>query len=301
MRRGGFAAGVAVGVVGLEIEAEREHLDGLVPLHVEVEFSGLFPYFDEFCQHGFVLVPDFAEQFECLDGLALAYDADGVERAVNEESRFEQCLRVFANLYVGTILLGCTFQARGEVHGVAHHGVVFAHGRAHVARDDVARVDTDAHVHFVDGCGPLVALVFPLLAQFSQFLLHIHCRFAGALGVVFERHGRPEEGDDGVAFVLVERSLVVDERVGHCGQVFVQQVHESARVADFFGERGETADIGEVGGNVRLFAAEGRHNFVVHHFIDQFGGDVLLERVVEEPLFAGFVVELHNQRDDVCR
>ena len=167
VRRGGFAAGVAVGVVGLEIEAEREHLDGLVPLHVEVEFSGLFPYFDEFCQHGFVLVPDFAEQFECLDGLALAYDADGVERAVNEESRFEQRLRVFANLYVGAVLLGCTFQARGEVHGVAHHGVVLAHGRAHVARDDVARVDTDAHVHFVDGCGPLVTLVFPLLAQFA--------------------------------------------------------------------------------------------------------------------------------------
>lgn len=55
---------------------------------------------------------------------------------------------------------------------------------------------------------------------------------ASALGVVFKGHRRSEECDDGVAFVLVERTLVPKERIGHGGEVFVQKFHEAARVAN---------------------------------------------------------------------
>ena len=117
-------------------------------------------------------------------------------------------LRVFANLYVRTVLLGCTFEACGEVHGVTHHGVVLTHGRTHVTRHYVTRVDTDTHVHVVHHLRPLVAFAGPLLAEFHELALHVARSATGALGVVLERHGRAEERDDGVAFVLVERTLV---------------------------------------------------------------------------------------------
>ena len=71
---------------------------------------------------------------------------------------------VFANVDVGTVLLGRTFETCGEVHFVAHHGVVLAHGGTHVARHDVACVDADSHVHVVDDFGPLVAFAEPFLA-----------------------------------------------------------------------------------------------------------------------------------------
>ena len=117
-------------------------------------------------------------------------------------------MRVFANLYVRAVLLGGTLETCGEVHGVAHHGVVLTHGGSHVTRHDVAGVDTDAHVHVVHDLRPLVAFAGPFLAELHELALHVAGRTAGALGVVFEGHGRAEERDDGVAFVLVERSLV---------------------------------------------------------------------------------------------
>ena len=112
-------------------------------------------------------------------------------------------LRVFTNLYVRTVLFGGTFQTCGQVHGVAHHGVVLTHGRTHVSRHDVARVDTDSHVHVVHHLGPAVSFGLPFLAELHELVLHVDGRIAGVLGVVRQGHGRSEECDDGVAFVLV--------------------------------------------------------------------------------------------------
>ena len=93
-------------------------------------------------------------------------------------------LRIFANLDVGAVLLGCTFKACGEVHGVAHHGVVLTHGGTHVSCHDVARVDTDAHVHIVNDFRPFVAFASPFFTEVQQLVLHVHGGVAGALGVV---------------------------------------------------------------------------------------------------------------------
>ena len=285
----------------LVVEALREELDGLVPFHREVGRPGLFPDFDELEEVRLVLASGAFEEFERAYRQALAHHADGVERTVDESALVEMLLRVFANLDVGAVLLGGTFETCGEVHGVAHHGVVLAGLGTHVSGHYVAGVDTDTHVHVVDDLRPFLVLVLvelfgPFLAELHEFALHADSRVTGVLCVVRQGHRRSEERDDGVAFVFVERSLVVEQRVGHLGQVFVQQVDELTRVADLFGEGGEACDVGEVGRDVELFTAELGHNLVVHHLVDQFGGDVLLEGVVQEFLFLVLEVEL----DDLC-
>ena len=132
------------------VEALVEESDGLVPVHGEVRPARLFPNDDECLEFGFHFAAGLLQQFVSLDGEAFTDDADGVERAVYEPAFAEVLLRVFAYLDVGAVLLSCTFQTGGEVHGVTHHGVVLTHGGTHVSGHDVARVYTDAHVHIMD-------------------------------------------------------------------------------------------------------------------------------------------------------
>ena len=272
-----------------------EQLDGIVPLHVQVAGACFFPNAHELLEGFLILAVGLFQNFVCFDRLALANHADGVKGTVDEVAFDQIFLRVFANLDVGAVLLGGTFKTGGEVHGITHHGVVLTHRRTHVARHDIAGVDTDSHVHVVHDGGPLVVFGNPFLAQGNQLSLHFDSGFAGTLGVVRERHRRAEECDNGITFVLVESSLVFEQGVCHCGQVFIQQVNEFTRVANLFGEGGETCNVGKVGCDVRFFTTQSRHDFVFHHGGDQFGRNVLFERVVDEVLFFVFKVELHDQ------
>ena len=94
--------------------------------------------------------------------------------------------------------------------------------------------------------------------------------------IVFHRGA--EEGDDGVTFVFVERSLVFRRQdIGHGGQIFVQEFDELACASDFFGERRKALNVGKVGRDDGFFAAELRGDAVFDHFVNQFRRNVLLE------------------------
>lgn len=102
---------------------------------------------------------------------------------------------------------------------------------------------------------------------------------------------RPEEGDDGVPFVFVERSLVfVLDDVCHGRQVIVQQIDQLFRVADLFGNGGKSLDVRKEGCQV-FFAAEFRFLFAQKHFVDELVRYILLERLVEKRLVAVFEIE----------
>ena len=72
----------------LDFKALLEKLDGIVPLHIQVAGAGLFPNAYQFSESRLVFAAGLVQELEGLYRLALAYHADGVERTVDETSRF---------------------------------------------------------------------------------------------------------------------------------------------------------------------------------------------------------------------
>ena len=188
------------------------------------------------------------------------------------------------------ILLGDSFEARGEVHVIAHDRPGQAFFRAHVAHVDRARVETDA-----DGDGRAIFLI-PFFVEPHERLRHFERAVASGLRVIALRVGRAPEGHDRVADVFIERAKIGEEDVRHCTEIFVEQADELVG-GEALGNGGESADVAEHNRQFFRFAA-GMNVFLWIFFdqADDAGRKILREAFADFALFA--LLENHAKAGD---
>ncbi len=134
--------------------------------------------------------------------------------------------------------LGGLLHPRGDVHGVAHRGVLQAQIRAHLADHDLARVDADSDVQIQ------AALGCHLRSVGRDRLHDVQPRGDRALRIVLVRDGGAEEREDRIPHQTRERALVpVDRR----DQAFERAVHDLGPVLWVQGlrHRGRALDVAE--------------------------------------------------------
>ena len=117
-------------------------------------------------------------------------------------------------------------------------------------------------------------------------------------------HGGTKEGDDGVANVLVDGALVLQDYVAHGGEVLVQNRNQLG-CGKLFRQGGEALDIGEEGGDIFLGTTQRQGLRVVHQVIDNILGKIGGEGLTQEPLVMLGIKEAENhvrhigeERDD---
>jgi hypothetical protein len=93
-----------------------------------------------------------AERLEDRDGRVLALDTHHVDFA--EHDVRDQLPGLVADQHAEIVLLGETFEARAEVHRVAHDGIGLAQLRAHVADAHASRVDADPDLELRPALSP---------------------------------------------------------------------------------------------------------------------------------------------------
>ena len=148
---------------------------------------------------------------------------------------------------MGAVELVDALQAGSQVDGVADDGVVEAPGRTQVADDSVAGVQADAH-----GQGWQVQ-PGELPVQLFQGRLLPQGGAAGPGGLVRLVQGGAPEGHDGVPFEFVHGARLIQDDLGHTGQVVVEQGHYGLG-AEALRNGGETGQIGEKQGDPAAFA-----------------------------------------------
>ena len=120
-----------------------------------------------------------------------------------------------------------------------------------------------------------LAFGFPYFLQFANVLHHLQCRVAGLCGVADFFEGRAPEGHDGIADVLVERTLVIKDQTGHVRKILVQEKRQVLRV-EFFGNRGKAANVAEHHGDFGLLWLD---ELRIHQqAADDFRAEILAER-----------------------
>src|SRR5262249_14305885 len=87
------------------------------------------------------------------------------------------------------------------------------------------------------------------------------------LGMVWIVERRAEYGNDGVADIFVDEAAVLLDDIGHCRKIFVHEFHELGW-REHLGYRRKTRDVGEVDGDLAIFAAESRRLVRSDHLFD---------------------------------
>ena len=94
---------------------------------------------------------------------------------------------------------------------------------------------------------------------------------------------RAPESDNGVPFELIYRTLVLGNDVAHGRKVFVEQSHEP-RGGELLGDAREACDVGEKGGHLPLFPAQGEARGILHQNIHYLRRQVLAKGITNEGL-----------------
>jgi hypothetical protein len=146
--------------------------------------------------------------------------------------------------------IGARLEARGQVRGVAHGGVVHAQIVADATHDHRTRVDADPHVE-------LGAVACPhLLVQHRKTALDPQRGQHGAAGSVLERNRGAEERQDPIAEELVHGALVA---VHFLEQEPEGAIHERVHLLgpEALGQRRRVAKVCEEHGHVLALAFKG--------------------------------------------
>ena len=128
--------------------------------------------------------------------------------------------------------------ARGQVHCVAHHGIVFAKIRSHVAGQDQTTVDPDAHTEHHSDAG------FMALTELPQKNLHRQRGPAGPVGVVLMGDRGAIQRHHVVAYIFVDEPVLFADGRPQPFKHFVHYRMHLLRV-QFFTHGCEPADIGK--------------------------------------------------------
>src|SRR6266403_2008355 len=194
--------GAGRAVIGPLVENSLEGFLGVFPAALPVELMGLLEEIEAstYFVRGAVnrVFGGAADEFVDGNRLELAFYADEIEFAKDETVILGCGIRGFVDQDVRAVIFIQTFQARGEIHGVAESGVAVAQRGAHVADAGYAGVQTYANVE------TRFALGFPFLLHFADALHHFQRGVARPARVsrLFER-GAPES-HNGITDVLVE-------------------------------------------------------------------------------------------------
>ena len=138
-----------------------------------------------------------AKQFVNDDALFLARDSEFAELP-RHETVTELLPHRVGDQHLGAEVFVQRFEARGEVHGVADHGVIEAIGRAEISSEHLAAVNSDAGAQ-----GLAVHYQFRKAAQITGGF-----RCADRMVWLIDR--RAPGGEDGVADVLDDGPLVLE-------------------------------------------------------------------------------------------
>ena len=145
---------------------------------------------------------------------------------------------------------GERLQAGRCVHDVSDDRVVHPVDRTHVSRNDVAGVDADADLNSSRDRRPRASWFY---------LVHVALHLDGGddrpFGVVVMRYRRPEHRHHAIAYVLVERSFVLEHHVCETRKVGVEQVDHLLGPHPFR-HRGEPSDVREERRHLSALPAE---------------------------------------------
>src|SRR5215469_6000600 len=91
-------------------------------------------------------------------------------------------------------------EPRGDIHRVAHEGVLSQDGSAHITRDGEARLDPNVHIQWRSEP--------PRLVVFLHTAFHFDRRVYGGPRCVFDGEGNPENRHHAVTEMLVDGCTV---------------------------------------------------------------------------------------------
>ncbi len=104
--------------------------------------------------------------------------------------------------------------ARGDIDCIPQDGDLFAFHRSNRTRNDPSTVDSRSHLN-----GGFRA---PFLIQIIQATAHFQRHLDRTARMIFLWIGRPEYGHDAVPDELVESPVVLEDGIGHAGEVLVE-------------------------------------------------------------------------------
>src|SRR6266436_6246079 len=234
-----FLAALPIGaggaVIGPLVQNGLEKVLRVLPAAPAVELVGLLKKVDALTHfvRGAVsgIFRSAADEFVNGYRLELALDADEIELAEKEAVALGGGIRGFVDDDMRAVVFIQSFQARGEIHSVAEGRVAVAKRGAHVADAGHAGIQADADVEM------RLAFSFPFLLHLSDAVHHFQSCIAGSRGMARFFEGRAPEGHDGVADVLVESAVVLENEAGHVRKILVQEIREILSV-EFFGNGG---------------------------------------------------------------
>ena len=112
-----------------------------------------------------------------------------------------------------------TFETRGEVDGIADHGIIHAMFRAHISNNRFTRINTDTCFE------EWFIFLFPLFSELEERFLHFDRSKASASGVIFLDERSPPEANNGIAFKFINDPIVFGNDIPHISEVFIEDLN----------------------------------------------------------------------------
>ena len=119
------------------------------------------------------------------------------------------------NQRVGAELLVDSFQARSQIHGVSDHGIIKPGVRPHVAHHGISCIDADAHFQI------LPQALTKRGTHLGKLCLAAKGRPDTTDGMIGLCQRCIPEGNNGVSLILVHRTPLLMNNIGHGSKVDV--------------------------------------------------------------------------------
>ncbi len=143
--------------------------------------------------------------------------------------------------------LGRLFQARGQVHRIANHGVFRVMLVAQVTGNHRAGVQADAQVELV------IVTVLQQGADLQHAGLHLQGSPHGPFGIIFVVEGQAKQGHQAITGKLINRAFIAVDHIGEHVHDFIDRQVKLFAVQGLR-SRGEIGDIDEQNGNFPALA-----------------------------------------------
>src|SRR6056297_2430464 len=178
-------------------------------------------------------VPDDINKFVDLYGLVFSLHAD-IVKFPGYDLVSHKSVGIFADDDIGLILFVRTFQTGPEIHVVTDQGIIHALHGSHISYGHTTGIDTDT---YIEG-----NIHRKILVEIPKCLYLFDGAFARPQRVVLLGQWGSPETHYGIALVLVEGSLVLENDIGHGGKVFVEYLDKFLG-GHALGNRRESANI----------------------------------------------------------
>jgi len=134
-------------------------------------------------------------------------------------------------------------QARGQVDMIADDCVFGPGSRPDVAYGYISGADPDPNIQL------FISMRGPFRSDAAKLLAHLKSGHHGSLRVILKWDRVPEEREDPIADVLVQRAAVVEGHVGHYREVLIEAIDQLLGLQSI-GHRREPSYVGEEDGQI---------------------------------------------------